>query len=200
MANLNRVLLIGRLTRPPEPRTTPSGLAIAEFRLAVNNYRRGSNGTYVEETAYVDVTAFGKLAEGVGNSLSKGRQVFVEGHLKYEEWTSKDGQKRSKLSVIADTIVGADSLNVMGGEGGGNRPPRGSYGGAGNYGAPPSYGSGYGDQGGADAGPDDWNSAPPPPSSRPPYGNPPERRSYQGSSPDEDYGAPPANTDDEIPF
>jgi single-strand DNA-binding protein len=110
MANLNKVFLIGRLTADPEIRYTGSGLQIADMRMAVNNYRKDANGNRVEEAVYVDVTAFGKSAELVQQYLKKGRQVFIEGRLRFEQWDDKNtGQKRSKLSVTADNIQFLDS-------------------------------------------------------------------------------------------
>ena len=116
MANLNKVLLIGRLTADPEIRYTPSGLNIANMRMAVNRYRKGQDGNRVEEVAYVDVTAFGRTAELAQQYLKKGRQVFVEGYLNFEQWEDKtSGQKRSKLSVTVENLQFLDGR----GEGGG---------------------------------------------------------------------------------
>jgi single-strand DNA-binding protein len=130
MANLNKVMLIGNLTRDPELRHTPSGMAIAEFGLAVNRQRKGADGNRIEEVTFVDVTAFGKTAEVIHQYTRKGRPLFVEGHLKYDQWTSQDGQKRSKLSVVADAFQFLDS---KGGGGGGGSPG----GGGGGRGAEP---------------------------------------------------------------
>jgi len=115
MANLNKVLLIGRLTADPEIRYTPSGLNIANMRLAVNRYRKGQDGNRIEETAFVDLTAFGRTAELAQQYLKKGRQVFVEGALHFEQWDDKNsGQKRSKLSVTVENLQFLDGK----GEGG----------------------------------------------------------------------------------
>lgn len=118
MANLNKVLLIGRLTRDPEIRYTPGGLAIAEFGLAVNRFRKGQDGSRQEETAFIDMTAFGRTAELAQQYLAKGRQVFVEGHLRFEQWTNAEGQKRSKLNVVIDNLQFLDSRGGDGGGGG----------------------------------------------------------------------------------
>lgn len=125
MANLNKVLLIGRLTRDPELRHTPSGAAVADFGLAVNRFYKGQDGSRQEETAFVDVTAWGKQAELASQYLQKGRQVFIEGRLQFRQWTSPEGQKRSKLDVVIENMQFLDSRGE-GGEGGGgaNRPPR----------------------------------------------------------------------------
>jgi len=121
MANLNKVLLIGRLTADPEIRYTPSGLNIANMRMAVNRYRKGQDGNRVEETAYVDLTAFGRTAELAQQYLKKGRQVFVEGALHFEQWDDKNtGQKRSKLSVTVENLQFLDGRSEGGPPDGGS--------------------------------------------------------------------------------
>jgi single-strand DNA-binding protein len=116
MANLNKVLLIGRLTADPEVRYTASGLNIASLRMAVNNYRKGPDGNRIEEACFIDCTAFGKTGELAQQYLKKGRQVFIEGHLRFEQWDDKNtGQKRSKHTVTVDNI---QFLDGKGGEGG----------------------------------------------------------------------------------
>lgn len=110
MANLNKVFLIGRLTRDPEMRYTPSGAAVAEFGFAVNRYYI-VNGERREDTCFLDVSAWGRLGETVRNYLRKGRQAFIEGHLTYSEWQTQDGQKRSKIRVVADTVQFLDPAN-----------------------------------------------------------------------------------------
>ncbi len=109
MANLNKVLLIGRLTRDPELRYTPSGTPLCEFGLAVNRFFKGKDGSRQEETTFVDVTAWSRTAELANQYLKKGRQAFVEGYLKFDQWTTPEGQKRSKLSVVADSLQFLDS-------------------------------------------------------------------------------------------
>src|SRR5262249_55905902 len=110
MANLNKVMLIGRLTRDPEVRTFSTGGKVAKFGFAVNNRRRNpSTGEWEDEPVFIDVDAFnrgenGKLADRVEQYLRKGQQIFIEGHLKLDQWTSQDGQKRSKLSVVCDNF------------------------------------------------------------------------------------------------
>ncbi|RME83098.1 MAG: single-stranded DNA-binding protein [Planctomycetota bacterium] len=103
MANLNKVLLIGRLTRDPELRYTNSGTAVADLGLAVNRYYTSPDGTKKDETCFLDITVWGKQAENCHKYLAKGRQVFVEGRLKMDTW-EKDGQRRSKIGVVADTV------------------------------------------------------------------------------------------------
>ena len=103
MASLNKVLLIGRCTRDPEKRSTPSGMVVVELGLAVNRRYKSNSGEDREEVCFVDVTVWGKTAELCAEYLRKGSQFFVEGRLKLDEW-EKDGQKRSKLEVIVDEI------------------------------------------------------------------------------------------------
>src|ERR1700730_2458061 len=111
MANLNKVMLIGRLTRDPEVKMFSNGGKVAKFGFAVNNRRKNSGtGEWEDEPVFLDVEAFnrgdsGKLADRVEQSLRKGQQVFLEGHLKLDQWTSQqDGQKRSKLKIVLDNL------------------------------------------------------------------------------------------------
>jgi len=108
MANLNKVMLIGRLTRDPEARYTPSGTAVTEFGFAVNRYYT-VNGERREDTCFLEITAWGRLGELSRNYLRKGRQAYIEGHLTYSEWQTQEGQKRSKIRVVADNIQFLDS-------------------------------------------------------------------------------------------
>ena len=117
MPNYNKVLLMGRLTRDPEVRYSSSGTAIANLSIAVNRNWRNQDGQQQEEVTFVDVTAFGKRGETVGQYLKKGRPIFIEGHLRLDQWDDKQtGQKRSKLAVILDSFEFIDSL----GEGSGS--------------------------------------------------------------------------------
>jgi single-strand DNA-binding protein len=110
MANLNKVMLIGRLTRDPEVRVFPSGGKVAQFGFAVNNRRKNpSSGVWEDEPVFLDVEAFnrgetGKTADLVEQYLRKGHQAFIEGHLKLDQWTGQDGQKRSKLKIVVDNV------------------------------------------------------------------------------------------------
>ena len=105
MANLNRVLLIGNLTRDPEVRYTPKGTAVAEIGLAVNRIYSGEDGEKKEETTFVDVTLWARQAEIAGQYLKKGRPVFIEGRLQLDTWDDKQtGQKRSRLRVVSENI------------------------------------------------------------------------------------------------
>ena len=105
MANLNRVLLIGNLTRDPEIRYTPKGTAVAEIGLAVNRVYSGEDGERKEETTFVDVTLWARQAEVAGQYLKKGRPVFIEGRLQLDSWEDKQtGQKRSRLRVVGENL------------------------------------------------------------------------------------------------
>src|SRR5712691_2496723 len=110
MANLNKVLLIGRLTRDPEIRTFANGGKVAAFGFAVNNRKKNqATGQWEDEPVFLDVEAFnrgdfGKLADLTEQYLHKGNQAFIEGHLKLDQWTAQDGQKRSKLKIVVDNV------------------------------------------------------------------------------------------------
>ncbi len=102
MASFNKVLLLGNLTRDPELRYTASGAAVASFGLAVNRrYKQGEQ--WKDEVCFVDITVWAKQGENCAEFLNKGSQVFIEGRLNYQAWES-DGQKRSKLEVVANNV------------------------------------------------------------------------------------------------
>src|ERR1700735_5287273 len=125
MANLNRVLLIGNLTRDPELRYTPKGTAVTEIGLAVNRIFSGEDGEKKEETTFVDVTLWARQAEIAGQYLKKGRPVFIEGRLQLDSWDDKQtGQKRSKLRVVAENIQLLGSRQEGEGSGTSSPPPR----------------------------------------------------------------------------
>jgi single-strand DNA-binding protein len=104
MPNLNKVFLIGNLTRDPELRYTPSGAAVCTLRLAVNRRYKTRQGDSRDEVLFIDVTVWGKSAETCSQYLSKGRPVFIEGRLRLESWTGNDGQKRSRMGVVAENF------------------------------------------------------------------------------------------------
>lgn len=104
MASLNKVFLIGNLTRDPELRYIPNGTAVAKFGLAVNRIYKSQDGEIKDDTCFIDIVTWGKTAESCANYLSKGRPIFVEGRLQYSSWESPDGQKRSKIDVVAERI------------------------------------------------------------------------------------------------
>jgi single-strand DNA-binding protein len=104
VASLNKVFLMGNLTRDPELRYIPSGTAVCEFGLAMNReYQDRTSGERKEDVCFVDVVVWAKQAETCNQYLSKGRSVFVEGRLQYEQW-EKEGAKRSRLRVVADRV------------------------------------------------------------------------------------------------
>jgi single-strand DNA-binding protein len=103
MANFNKVILMGNLTKDPEIRYTPSGTPVATFGLAVNRrYKQGEE--LKDEVCYIDIVVFGKQAEHCGQYLGKGNGVIVDGRLQQRRWETDDGQKRSKHEVVAQTI------------------------------------------------------------------------------------------------
>jgi single-strand DNA-binding protein len=104
MANLNKVFLIGNLTRDPELRYIPSGTAVANFGLATNRVYTTQDGERKEEVCFVDIVTWAKTAENCANYLSKGSPLFIEGRLQYDSWETEDGQKRSRLRVVADRV------------------------------------------------------------------------------------------------
>jgi single-strand DNA-binding protein len=104
MANFNKVLLMGNLTRDPQLSYLPSQTAVVDFGLAVNRRWTGKDGQTKEEVCFVDCRAFGKPAETINKYLSKGRAVFVEGRLTLDSWTAQDGTKRSKHRVTVENF------------------------------------------------------------------------------------------------
>lgn len=140
MASLNKVMLIGNLTRDPEVRFTPKGTAVTDIGLAVNRSYTGDDGVRRDEVTFVDVTLWGRQAEVAGQYMKKGRPVYIEGRLQMDTWQDKQtGQNRSRLKVVGDAFQFL-----------GNR----EEGGGGGQSAPPAYGGGGQPQSGAyDPGP-----------------------------------------------
>jgi single-strand DNA-binding protein len=123
MANLNKVLLIGNLTRDPELRQTPKGTAVAQFGIAVNRTFRGEDGQSREEVTFVDLEAWGKQAETIAKFLTKGRPIFIEGRLKLDQWEDKNGGgKRSKMRVVVENFQFLGSRQGEEAGGGGGEP------------------------------------------------------------------------------
>ena len=125
MSSLNKVFLMGNLTRDPQLKYLPTNnTAVAEFGLAVNRRWKGPNGEDREETAFVDCSAFGKTGELINQYFQKGKPIFIEGRLKFDSWDDKQGGgKRSKLTVVVDNfqfIGGRDGGGGGGGGGGGS--------------------------------------------------------------------------------
>ena len=105
MANLNKVMLIGNLTRDPELRYTPKGTAVADIALAINRVWNNEQNQRQEETTFVDITLWGRQAELAQQYLTKGRGAYIEGRLQMDTWDDKQtGQKRSKLKVVAESL------------------------------------------------------------------------------------------------
>jgi single-strand DNA-binding protein len=103
-ASLNKVFLMGNLTRDPELRYVPSGTAVANFTLAVNRPYKDSSGEKKEDVSFIRIVVWGKMAEICGEYLAKGRPVLVEGRLKSRSWEDQSGQKRSALDVVAMNV------------------------------------------------------------------------------------------------
>jgi len=116
--SLNQVTLMGNLTRDPELRQTPNGQNVTSFSLALNRSYKDASGEWQEATDYIDIVCWGPLAERVSQYLSKGRRCLVQGRLQSRNW-EQDGQKRSKVEVLANDVTFLDSRGE-GGEGGGN--------------------------------------------------------------------------------
>ena len=121
MANLNKVLLMGNLTRDPEVKYTPKGTAVGDLAIAINDSYKAQDGSIKETVTYVDIEVWGRTAENCKQYLTKGRPVFVEGQLRLDQW-EQDGQKRSKLKVRALSVqfLGSPSGGGQGGRSGGN--------------------------------------------------------------------------------
>jgi single-strand DNA-binding protein len=102
--NVNHVILAGNLTRDPELRTLAADRAVANFAIAVNRRFKGPEGDLKEEVTFVEVEAWGRTAEVVGQYLTKGSPCYLEGRLKLDTWTDKDNQKRTRLKVVAETV------------------------------------------------------------------------------------------------
>jgi single-strand DNA-binding protein len=110
MANYNKVILAGNLTRDPELRYTPKGMAIAKFALAINRTWKNEAGETKEEVTFIDIDAFGRQAEVIGQYFKKGKPMLVEGRLKLDQWDDKQtGQKRSRLGVVLEAFQFMDS-------------------------------------------------------------------------------------------
>lgn len=160
MASLNKVILLGNLTRDPELRYTPNSTPVTSFGMAINRrYRQGEE--WRDEVCYVDVVTFGRQAETAGEYLSKGNLVMVEGRLQWRSWETEDGQKRSKHEVVANNV---QFMPRMQGEGPGGGGGYSGSGGGGGYGGP--SGSGPGGYGGGRGGGSQY--APPPRDTMPP--------------------------------
>lgn len=104
MAAINRVVIVGNLTRDPEMRATHSGSSLTKMRVAVND-RIKKDGEWVDYANFFDVVVFGKQAESCAEWLSKGKQVGIDGRLRWSEWQNDEGQRRTKVEIVADSVV-----------------------------------------------------------------------------------------------
>jgi single-strand DNA-binding protein len=122
MANINRVVLTGNLTRDPELRSTASGTSVCSLRIACNTRRRNSAGEWEDKPNYFDVTVWGAQGERCAQYLQKGRPVAVDGRLEWREWEDQNGNKRQAVDIIADSVQFLGSRE--GGENGGRFTPQ----------------------------------------------------------------------------
>jgi single-strand DNA-binding protein len=136
-ADLNRVTLVGRLTRDPELRHTAGGDPVCSIRLAVSSRARDEGGNWGDRSNYFDVTVFGRQAETASTYLAKGRRIGVDGRLSWREWQTQDGSKRQSVEVVAGDLFFLDSRGEGGGGGGGG----GDFQQAGGW-SPPAQGGG----------------------------------------------------------
>ena len=127
MANFNRVILMGNLTRDPQLSYLPNQTPVCEIGMAVNRRWRGNDGQQKEETCFVDYQAYGKQAETLNQYMSKGRPILIEGRLQFDQWEGKDGTRRSKHRVVIDNF---QFLGGGGGAGGGGERSGGGRGSA----------------------------------------------------------------------
>ena len=125
MGSANFVLLMGNLTRDPEVRQIPSGMTVADLGVAVSEKYKNKTGELVETVCFVDVVVWGRLAETCGQYLKKGSPVLLEGKLQLDQWTDKEGEKRSKIRVRADRVQFLSSNRRDEGGGGGAPPATG---------------------------------------------------------------------------
>jgi single-strand DNA-binding protein len=124
MANINRVVLVGNLTRDPELRHTPGGTPVCSLRIAVNSRRKDESGQWVDKPNYFSVSVFGNQAESCAQYLSKGRPVGIDGRLDWREWQAQDGAKREAVEIVAESVQflgGRDGGEGGGGAGGANQ-------------------------------------------------------------------------------
>ena len=127
MANLNKVMLIGNLTRDPELRYTPKGTAVADIGMAINRVWNNDSGQKQEETTFVDVTLWGRQAELAEKYLGKGRGVYIEGRLQLDSWDDKEtGKKRNKLKVVGENLQFLPDGKAGGGGVGSSQRPQGN--------------------------------------------------------------------------
>lgn len=152
MPSFNKVILMGNLTRDPELRFLPNNTAVCDMGLAVNDrYQNKATGQWEDRPNFVDCTAFGRTAENISKFFAKGRPIFIEGKLRFEQWEDRQsGQKRSKLKVVIDTWQFVDSKDSAAAGGGGGGYSDGSRAtGSSGYGNNQNDGGGWEDKSGA---------------------------------------------------
>jgi single-strand DNA-binding protein len=184
MANLNKVMLMGNLTRDPQLKVIPStNTAVVDFAIACNRKFKGANGEEREEVTFVDITAFARTAEVINQYFTKGKPIFIEGRLKLDQWEDKNGGgKRSKLSVVCENFQFIGGRDGAPGGGGGGYDP-GIQSGGGEYDQTPRA-----------------RSAPPaarPPAQRPPVSRPAPTQQPPAEQP---FGDEPQIDEADIPF
>jgi single-strand DNA-binding protein len=119
---INRVVMVGRLTKDPELRALPSGVSVCSLRIACNSTRRDAEGDYQEKPNFFDVNVYGAAAENVNSYTRKGRRVAIDGRLEWREWETSNQEKRQAVSIVADTVLFLDSPGERSESG---RPPDG---------------------------------------------------------------------------
>jgi len=187
MANFNQVILMGNLTRDPQLRYTPAQMAVCDFGVACNRKFKAADGTDREEVTFVDCTAWSKTAELINTYFTKGKPIFIEGRLKYDQWEDKNGGgKRSRLTVVVNNFQFIGGRDGAGGQGGGGQS-------GGGQGAGQGGGQNYGDEGGAGR-----------PAGRAPQRAATAARPAQNTPPPEEDGPPIGDAQefkgDDIPF
>jgi len=191
MPNLNKVQLMGNITRDPEVRYTPKGTAVTDISLAINRSFNSDDGERREETTFVDITFWGRQAEVIGEYMKKGRPLYVEGRLQLDSWEDKTtGQQRSRLKVVGENfqfLGGREEGGGGGGSGGGGGQSRSAAQ------APYSSGGGGGGGGSNEEYHDSRSDSAPEAAPRQAYSAPPQQ-----SAPPQHRG--PIEDDDDIPF
>ena len=119
--DINRVTIVGRLTRDPELAHLPSGTAVLKLGVAVNGRQKDEGGNWIDKPNFFDVKVFGNQADALNNHLAKGRRVGVDGRLDWSSWEAQDGSKRSKVEIVAQSVQFLDSRGEGGGGGDGER-------------------------------------------------------------------------------
>lgn len=125
--NLNKVMIIGNLTRDPEIKTTPNGAQVASFSIATSQVWTDQNGQKQERTEFHNIVAWRKLAEIIGQYLKKGSKAYVEGRLQTRDWTGQDGVKRYRTEIIADNLIMLDRAGSQGASGQSYAKPADNY-------------------------------------------------------------------------